>query len=126
MQSQRKGSEATGPLRSHQCFSKRYVSSLFFTWSTKGTGKLEEAACGGLHGTSCQHPQVTTTNLMHKHWDWQEDRTPMLRHGSVVRTTMYLASMDIKTAFDEARPRHVAKIMENHATHGWLISALFR
>ena len=27
----------------------------------------------------------------------------MLRHGSVVRPTMYVASMDIKTAFDEAR-----------------------
>ena len=36
---------------------------------------------------------------------------------------MYLASMDIKTAFDEARPRHVAKIM---GTHGWLIAALLR
>ena len=36
----------------------------------------------------------------------------MLRHGSVVRSTMYMASMDIKTAFDESRPRHVAKIME--------------
>ena len=44
-----------------------------------------------------------------KHWDWQEDRTPMLRHGSVVRPTMSFASMDIKAAFDEARPRHVAK-----------------
>ena len=34
----------------------------------------------------------------------------MWRHGSVVRSTMYLANMDIKTAFDEARPRHVGKI----------------
>ena len=40
----------------------------------------------------------------------------MLMHGSVVRSTMYLASMDIKTVFDEARPRHAAKIMENHDT----------
>ena len=27
---------------------------------------------------------------------------------------MYLASLDIKTAFHEARPRHVAKVMEDH------------
>ena len=27
----------------------------------------------------------------------------VLRHRSVVRTTMYFASMDFKTAFDEAR-----------------------
>ena len=66
------------------------------------------------------------TILLQKHWECQEERTPMLRHGSVVRPTMYLASMEIKTATDEARPRHVAKIVEDHNTHGWLISALLR
>ena len=44
----------------------------------------------------------------------------------MVRPTMYLVSMDTKTAFDEARPRHVAKIMESHNTHGWNVSALLR
>ena len=39
---------------------------------------------------------------------------------------MYLAIMDIKTVFDEARPRHVAESMEHHETHGWLIAALLR
>ena len=29
-------------------------------------------------------------------------------------------------SLDEARPRHVAKIMENHDTHGWLIAAPLR
>ena len=43
-----------------------------------------------------------------------------------MRPTMYLASMDIKTAFDEARPRHVSKITENHDTDGWLIAVLLR
>ena len=42
---------------------------------------------------------------------WHEDRRPMIKHGSVVRPTMYLASMDIKTAFDVARPNHIAQIM---------------
>ena len=50
----------------------------------------------------------------------------MLKHGSAVRSTMYFASMDIKTAFDKARPRHAAKIMENRDTHGCLIAALLR
>ena len=44
----------------------------------------------------------------------------MLRHGSVVRPTMCLASLDIKTAFGEARPRHLAQIVESHDTHGWI------
>ena len=55
-------------------------------------------------------------------WRSQQDkleRTPMMRHGSVVRPTMFLASLDIKTAFDEARSRHVAKNMESHNTLGW-------
>ena len=51
---------------------------------------------GGIDGISCRHPQVMMTQLLQKHWEWQEDRRPMVRHGSVKRTTVYLASMDIK------------------------------
>ena len=43
-----------------------------------------------------------------------------------VRPTMYMASLDIKTAFDEAKPKPVAKILDVHNTHGWLIAALLR
>ena len=50
----------------------------------------------------------------------------MLKHGCVVRPIVYLASLDIKTAFDEARPTHVAQMMDSHNTHGWLIAALLR
>ena len=40
---------------------------------------------------------------------------------------MYLASLNIKTAFDEAKPpKHVAQILDYHNTHGWLIAALLR
>ena len=49
-----------------------------------------------------------------------------MKHGAVVRPTMYLASLDIKTAFDEAKPKHVAKILDGHNTHGWLIAAHLR
>ena len=37
-----------------------------------------------------------------------------------------VANLDINTAFDEAKPKHVAKIMDNHHTHGWIIVALLR
>ena len=50
-----------------------------------------------------------------------------MKHGTVVRPTMYLASLDIKTAFDGAKPKHVARFFLNgHNTHGWLIAALPR
>ena len=49
-----------------------------------------------------------------------------MKHDSVIRQTMFMASLDIKTAFDEERPRHISKIMESHDIHGWLIAALLR
>ena len=81
---------------------------------------------GGIEGISCQHFEVEMTNLLQKHWEWQWDRRPMIEHGSVIRPTMYLASMDIKTAFDVARPKHIARIMEEHNVRGWVIAALLR
>ena len=37
-----------------------------------------------------------------------------------------MASLDIKTAFDEAKPKHAANILDGHNTHGWLTAALLR
>ena len=87
---------------------------------------VEESACWWSGWVSCQHLQVMATNLLQKHWEWQEERNPVMRHGTVVRPTLHLASLDIKTAFDEAKPRHVAKILDGHNTHGWIIAALLR
>ena len=81
---------------------------------------------GGVDGISGQHLQVMMTNLPQKHWEWQEERSPALKHGSTVRPTKYVASLDIKTAFNEAEPKHVAQTMDSHSTHGWLIAALLR
>ena len=39
---------------------------------------------------------------------------------------MYLANMDIKTTFDVARPKHIAKIMGDQEVHGWIAAALLR
>ena len=43
-----------------------------------------------------------------------------MKHGTLVRPTMYMASLDIRTAFDEAKPKHVARILDDH------IAALLR
>ena len=39
---------------------------------------------------------------------------------------MLLASLDIKTAFDEARTEACGKKMDNHNAHEWLIAAFLR
>ena len=41
------------------------------------------------------------TNVIQKHWEWQEERHPVIKHGTVVRPALYLASLDIKTAFED-------------------------
>ena len=76
----------------------------------KEPGKLRSLHMDGM---SCPHLQVLTTNLLQKHWDWQEERNPVMKHGTVVRPTMFLAGLDIKTAIDGAKPKHVARIMDD-------------
>ena len=39
---------------------------------------------------------------------------------------MHLASMDIKTAFDVARPKRTAKLMGDQAVHGWITADFLR
>ena len=67
------------------------------------------------------HLHVLTTNLLQKHWECQEERDPVMEHGTVVRPTMYMASLDPRTVFGEAKPKHEARILVDHNTHGWLI-----
>ena len=66
---------------------------------------------GGVDSVSCEHLQVMVTQLLQNHWKWQEDRRKNMWHGSEKRPTMHSASMDIKTAFDVARPKRIAKLL---------------
>ena len=98
---------------------------------TLGEGKrareVEELAYGW--GEREKLPTSTGTDdefIAEKHREWPEERNPVMKHGTFVRPTMYMASLDIKTAFDKAKPKHVAQILDDHNTHGWLIAALLR
>ena len=57
--------------------------------------------------------------------EWHEDGRTTVWRGSEKRP-MYLASRDIETAFDAARPRRMAKIVVNQDVHGWITAALSR
>ena len=39
---------------------------------------------------SASYDDEFTTNTL---WEWQEQRNPMLKHGSVVRPTMYFGKL---------------------------------
>ena len=55
---------------------------------------------GAERGVNCEHFQVLVTNLLQKHWEWQ-DRPEAVLHGARDKT-MYLANLDVNIAFDVA------------------------
>ena len=73
----------------------------------KDSESWKQLHMGGIDDSSWQRLQMMMTQLLQKHRELQEGRRPMMRHGNVIRPTMYLASMDIKTSFVVARPKHI-------------------
>ena len=53
---------------------------------------------------NCEHMQGLLTNLLKKHWEWQENRREDLEPGKFKYETMYMASLNVKTVFDVAKP----------------------
>ena len=76
----------------------------------------------GLHvgadgGVNCEHIQVSMANLLQKHLQWQEHKKETLLHGTHMYNTMYLARLDVQTAFDVAKLHgysSVGVLMLNH------------
>ena len=122
-----KGIRSDRAIAQTSVMSKWYASSILLRLEKeKEPKKWKNLKNGGVDGISCRYLQVMMTNVTQKHWEWQEERNPVVIHVTVARRTMYLANLGIKTAFDEAKPKHVAKIMDSHNTHGWIIAALLR
>ena len=88
----------------------------------RGPESWKKLHVGGITDISYPHLQVMMVNLLQKHREWQKNRLVMLKHDSVKRPSMYLTIKEIKTAFDETRPRHVAQTqegtLEGHNTLG--------
>ena len=73
---------------------------------------------GGVNRTSCQHLQVLATNSATKALGVPGRKSlPCCGIAASFAQPCFMASLDIKTAF-EAKPRHVASIMEGHGIHG--------
>ena len=48
--------------------------------------------------------QALLTNVLQRHWVWPEDRPEAWVLGAIWYKTAYVASHDVKTAFDVAKP----------------------
>ena len=67
----------------------KVVCILFYSALGQGQGacKMEKLHFEGIDGITCQHLQVLVTNLHQKHWEWKEERNPLMKRGAVVRPT---------------------------------------
>ena len=87
--------------------SKWYASRVRVRPEKEKEPESEECAHGLRTRQAANTQKVLTTNLLPKHCEWQDVRNSVMKHGTVVRPTMSLASSDIQTSFDEAKPKHV-------------------
>ena len=62
--------------------------------------------------------------IFQRHWEWQEDRRTDLQPGLYRDNVAFVASLDVKTAFDVAKPSVVARILTLTGVHGQLTAAL--
>ena len=58
---------------------------------------------GAERGVNCEHVHALLTNMVQRHWDWQEDRRTDWEPGFFRYRTAFMASLDVKTAFDVAK-----------------------
>ena len=74
--------------------------------------KKSRLSCmGAERGVNCEHMQALVTNIFQRHWEWQEDRRVDLQLGRYRYNTAFMDSLDVKTAFDVAKPPVVSKIL---------------
>ena len=69
---------------------------------------------------NCEHMQALVTNIFQRHWEWQEDRRVGLEPGRFRCNTASMAGLDVKTAFDVAKPCVVSRILTLTGVHGHL------
>ena len=107
--------------------------SVFFEWYTTVLADLlhEEKEpvewrrlyVGAEKGVNCEHMQALLTNTSQRHWEWQEDRRTNLQPGMYRYNAAFMASLDVKTAFDVAMPSVVSKILTLTGVPGHLTAA---
>ena len=93
-------------------FSKCYTTVLVdMLHDGKEPSEWERLHVGAERRVKCEHLQALVTNLFQRHWEWQEDRRVDLQPGRYRYNTAFMASLDVKVAFDVAKPSVVSKVL---------------
>ena len=87
-------------------------------------GLLHEENVEAERGVNCEHMQTLVTKKFQRHWEWQEDRRTDLQPGFYRYNMAFMASLDVKTAFDVAKLSVVSRILTLTGVHGHLTADL--
>ena len=79
---------------------------------------------GAERGVNSEHMQALLTNKLQRHWEWPEDRRTDLQPEFYRYNTAFMATLDVKTAFDVAKPSVVSKMLTLTGVHGHVTTAL--
>ena len=116
----------------HQVLAKRThvfpSGTLQFWWTccTRRRSRLSGGACTWEPNeeSNCEHVQALLTNILQRHWEWQEDRRTDLEPGFYRYRTAFLASLDVKTAFEVIKPSVESRNLSLSGVHGHVAAAL--
>ena len=75
-------------------------------------------------GVNYGHMQALLTNILQRHWVWHQDRRGAWVPGFFKCQTAFMASLDVKTPFDVAKPSVVSRKLTYVGTRGHVVEAL--
>ena len=79
---------------------------------------------GADRGVNCEHMQALLTNMLQRLCEWQEDLWTDLEPAFCKYDAAFLASLDVRTAFDAIKPSVVSRILALTGVHGHVSAAL--
>ena len=69
---------------------------------------------------NCEHMQALVTNVLERHWSGRSKWVP----GFNKYQTTFMASLDVRAAFDVAKPRLVARMLTMMDVHAHVVAML--
>ena len=84
----------------------------------------KELHVGAGRSINSEHMQALLAKMLQRHWECQEDRRVEWVLGFCKNKTAFVASLDVRTAFDVAKPSVVSRILACTGIHKHVVATL--
>ena len=86
---------------------------------------MEELHVGAERVSTVSICTVLLTNILQRHWEWQEDRRDARLRGFFMYQTAFVAGSDVRMALHVAKCSVMCKILTCMVTNGHVVAALW-